>query len=128
MGVVISTYLLCCIKTMYEGSVHLANIFNPEFTIQFDVFSYVLPFISFVLDHAIKRVTNQTNPEHGAFVFLKLCAVVYYLGVYVMSLEMKGSPDNHVHAVFLQSTINLIAFPVLSCLYAYALYKTKLNF
>ena len=66
---------------------------NPDFKIDFDVFSYVIPFVSFVLDHSIKRVTNTPNPEKQIWVFMKLALIVYYLGVYVMSLEIRGNSD-----------------------------------
>ena len=101
---------------------------NPEFKIDFDVFSYAIPFVSFVLDHSIKRVTNSSNPEKSHWVFVKLAMIVYYLGTYVMSLEIHGSEDvSTLDKFFLMTTINLILFPVLSSLYSWALYKGKLN-
>ncbi len=93
-GIVLGTYLLCSIKTVYQGIDHLMNMNNPQFQIGFDVFSYVIPFVSFVLDHSIKRVTNSQFPEKSIWVFLKLAMIVYYLGVYVMSLEIKGASED----------------------------------
>ena len=98
--------------------------------INFDVFSYVLPFISFVLDHAIKKARNITNPENGIWVFLKLLVVVYYLGIYVMALEANGFNNEdrpQFSNMYILSTINLITFPVLASGYSYALYLGKLK-
>jgi hypothetical protein len=58
-GITLSSFILCAIKTMWQGVDHLLNVHNPDFKIDFDVFSYVIPFVSFVLDHSIKRVTNS---------------------------------------------------------------------
>jgi len=59
-GIVMSSFVLCAIKTLIQGVNHVMNMNNSGFKIDFDVFSYAIPFISFVLDHSIKRVTNQS--------------------------------------------------------------------
>ena len=107
---------------------HLANANNSEFKIDFDVFSYAIPFVSFVLDHSIKRVTNQNNQEKSIWVFLKLAIIVYYLGVYVMSLEIKaGSDSAEQNKFYTLTTIDLLAFPLVSGVYSWALYNLYLN-
>ena len=127
-GIVLSSFILCSVKTIYQGIVHLYNIRNPDFKIDFDVFSYVIPFVSFVLDHSIKRVTNTQNPEKQIWVFMKLAMIVYYLGVYVMSLEIRGNSDlDKLSKFYVLTTINLILFPIVSGSYSYALLKGKLN-
>ena len=106
----------------------MLNVHNPDFKIDFDVFSYVIPFVSFVLDHSIKRVTNSQQPEKSIWVFLKLAMIVYYLGVYVMSLEIRGSENvDEINKFFVLTTINLLLFPVLSGLYSWALLMGKLS-
>ena len=55
------------------------------------MFSYAIPFVSFVLDHGVKRVENSRRTEKSIWVFTKLAMLIYYLGVYVMSLEIKTS-------------------------------------
>ena len=106
----------------------MMNINNPKFQIGFDVFSYVIPFVSFVLDHSIKRVTNSQFPEKSFWVFIKLALIVYYLGVYVMSLEISGAAElSQLNKFFALTTANLILFPILSGMYSYALLKGKLN-
>jgi hypothetical protein len=92
-GVVLSTFLFCSVKTIYQGITHVINADNVDFKVEFDVFSYAIPFVSFVLDHSIKRIAGHTNAEKSVWVFLKLFLIVYYLGVYVMSLEVKGGKE-----------------------------------
>mmetsp|Transcript_10866 Transcript_10866/g.18185 ORF Transcript_10866/g.18185 Transcript_10866/m.18185 type:complete len:181 (-) Transcript_10866:33-575(-) len=126
-GIVISCFIICSIKTLYQGVTHLLNMSNPEFKIDFDVFSYVIPFISFVLDHSIKRVINSPHPEKSIWVFIKLSLVVQYLGFYVMSLEISGNAElEKINKFYVITTINLILFPLLSSLYSYALSKGSL--
>ena len=84
--------------------------------------------MSFVLDHSIKRIINSQEPEKSIFVFLKLSMIVYYLGIYVLSLELKGDQNSEqINKFFVLTTVNLLLFPILSGLYSYLLYKGKLN-
>lgn len=127
-GIILSSYILCSIKSMYQGMDHIWNANNPNFVINFDVFSYAIPFVSFVLDHSIKRIINSQEPEKSIFVFIKLSMIVYYLGIYVLSLELKGEQNaEQINKFFILTTINLLVFPVLSGFYSYLLYKGKLN-
>lgn len=57
-GVVLSSYVLCAVKTLQQGILHMINMRNTDYKIEFDVFSYAIPFVSFVLDHSIKRVKH----------------------------------------------------------------------
>ena len=60
--------------------------------------------------------------------FLKLAMIVYYLGVYVMSLEIRGSENvDEINKFFVLTTVNLLLFPVLSGLYSWALLMGKLS-
>lgn len=80
-------FVLSCMKTIVHGFNNIVNISNPTYLVNFDVFSYVIPFISFMLDHIIKKVNPGTTPEKSMYVFFKLLFIVYYLGVYVLSLD-----------------------------------------
>ncbi len=72
---------------------HIVNLYDPKFAIDFDVFSYAIPFVSFVLDHSIKKIKLAQNQEKSLWVFLKLALIIYYLGMYVMSLEIQGAEN-----------------------------------
>lgn len=50
----------------------------------FNIFTYTLPFVAFILDHSTKKIKNIN--EKTIYVFLKVVLIVYYLGVYVLAL------------------------------------------
>jgi hypothetical protein len=58
---------------------------NSEIKITFNIFTYTLPFVAFILDHSTKRLKNL--PEKSLYIMLKLIAIVYYLGAYVLALQ-----------------------------------------
>ena len=60
---------------------------NPADTIKinFNIFTYTLPFVAFIFDHSTKRLMNL--PEKSLYLMLKLIAIVYYLGAYVLALQ-----------------------------------------
>lgn len=127
-GVVLSSFILCVVKTLYQGAQHLLNMANSDYKIDFDVFSYAIPFVSFVLDHCIKRVKPNQSPEKSIFVFFKLFFIVFYLGVYVMSLEQRGAADSHnISKFYILVSVNLLLFPVFTSLYSYLLARGKLG-
>ena len=58
---------------------------ESEIKISFNIFTYTLPFVSFILDHSTKRLRNL--PEKSLYLMFKLVAIVYYLGAYVLALQ-----------------------------------------
>lgn len=60
---------------------------NPadSIKINFNIFTYTLPFVAFIFDHSTKRLMNL--PEKSLYLMLKLIAIVYYLGAYVLALQ-----------------------------------------
>lgn len=59
---------------------------NPgeDIKINFNIFTYTLPFVAFIFDHSTKRLMNL--PEKSLYLMFKLIAIVYYLGAYVLAL------------------------------------------
>lgn len=57
---------------------------DSEVKVTFNIFTYTLPFISFILDHSLKRLNNL--PEKSIYIMVKLIAIIYYLGTYVLAL------------------------------------------
>lgn len=86
----------------------------------FNIFTYTLPFVAFILDHSTKRLNNK--PEKALYIIIKLILIIYYLGAYVLALQ-EVSSDSH----FLICLINFIAFPVLTLIYGFMLRKGKLG-
>lgn len=89
--------------------------------ISFNIFTYTLPFVAFIFDHSTKRLMNL--PEKTLFLMLKLVAVVYYLGAYVLALQQPGVRSNY----YIVANANFILFPPACIIYAYLLRKRKLG-
>ena len=86
----------------------------------FNIFTYTLPFVAFLLDHSTKRLKNLN--EKAIYIIIKLILIIYYLGAYVLALQ-DLSLDSH----YLICQINFIIFPVLTIVYGYFLRKGKLS-
>lgn len=84
--------------------------------------------MGFVLDHCIKRITKSEVPEKSVILFLKLALIVYYLGIYVMSLELHGSETlGDLDKFFIMTTVNFICMPIINSVYSSRLFITRLN-
>lgn len=59
--------------------------------------------------------------------FLKLFYIIFYLGVYVMSLEQQGAAlASEVSAFYVLVSVNLLVFPLFSSAYSLLLYRGRL--
>lgn len=74
--------------------------------ISLDLFTYALPFICFVLDGSIKRCYGIS--ARYFYIILKVILIVYYLGMYVFSLQ-RHPPILISYLVW----INQVLFPFL---------------
>ena len=88
--------------------------------ITFNIFTYTLPFVGFILDHSTKRLLNL--PEKSVFLMLKLLLIVYYLGAYVLALQSPYTQSPY----YLVGNINFLVFPPLTVAYGVLLRKKKL--
>lgn len=66
------------------GLAKLANDDPDDDRLSFNIFTYTLPFVAFILDHSTKRIKNIG--EKNFFILIKLLVIVYYLGIYVLAL------------------------------------------
>lgn len=102
----------------------MQNLSNRNYRIHFDLFAYTIPFASFILDHSIKKISFVQRTEKNIWVLVKFAMIVYYLGIYVMSLENKSYLESDsVNIIYTMSMVNLLLFPVISIVYSYSLYK-----
>lgn len=54
---------------------------------------------------------------------LKLVAIVYYLGSYVLALQQPDVTSTY----YIVGNVNFVVFPIITVLYAYLLRKKKLG-
>jgi hypothetical protein len=57
---------------------------DDDVKVTFNIFTYTLPFIAFILDHSLKRLNSL--PEKSIYIMIKLIGIIYYLGTYVLAL------------------------------------------
>ncbi len=57
---------------------------NDDSKMNFNIFTYTLPFVAFILDHSTKRIKNLN--EKSLYILIKLVLIIYYLGAYVLAL------------------------------------------
>ena len=66
------------------GLVRLHNNDDEDDRLNFNIFTYTLPFVAFILDHSTKRL--KSIQEKNLYILLKLAIIVYYLVIYVIAL------------------------------------------
>jgi hypothetical protein len=76
--------------------------------------------VSFILDHSTKRLKNL--PEKSLYLMIKLIAIVYYLGAYVLALQQPGVTSKY----YIIGNVNFVIYPPLTLFYGYLLRKKKL--
>jgi hypothetical protein len=97
-----------------------SNEDDDEPKVTFNIFTYTLPFVAFILDHSQKRLNNL--PEKSIYVMAKLIAIIYYLGTYVLALQAPTVYSQYYIIV----NVNFILFPIFYIVYGHMLRQKKL--
>ena len=97
-----------------------SNEDDDEPKVTFNIFTYTLPFVAFILDHSQKRLNNL--PEKSIYVMAKLIAIIYYLGTYVLALQAPTVYSQYYIIV----NVNFILFPIFYIVYGHLLRQKKL--
>lgn len=119
-GKIVSVFLLCCCITLYQGVKNAVMLYKLNQLISLDLFTYALPFVCFILDGAIKRCYSISASYF--FIIIKVLLVVYYLGMYVFSLQ-RNPPIVISYTV----CVNQIVFPFVMIGYWRLLVAQKLS-
>lgn len=77
-------FVIAAVTTFIIGIVSLAKLKSASNKMDFNIFTYTLPFVAFILDHSTKKIKNIT--EKSIFILFKLIIIIYYLGAYVLAL------------------------------------------
>jgi len=83
-GQVLLCFVLACIMTYYVALMHILKANDENHRIDLELFTYILPFVSFVIDHVSKRAYNINVKT--VFLACKTAFIFIYLATYVMSL------------------------------------------
>src|ERR1035437_4226703 len=85
-GFLLCFYIIAAVTTFVIGSIGLAGDNDTdEEQMNFNIFTYTIPFVAFILDHSTKKLINLN--EKNIYVVAKLLVIIYYLGVYVLALQ-----------------------------------------
>lgn len=93
-GKSLAFFFLCVAMTIYAGIKNIVQASSSRAQVQaddgqllynLDLFAYILPFISFIVDVGIKRVyfISAKLP----YVLIKMAIILFYLAFYVFSLQ-----------------------------------------
>ena len=77
-------FFLSAVMTYYAAINNILKAKDPEYTIQLDLFTYIMPFVSFITDAAVKRAYHLQ--AQGWIVCIKIISIFFYLSLYVLSL------------------------------------------
>lgn len=83
-GAILAFYIIAAITTLLIGIIGFANLNDDIAKLSFNIFTYTLPFVAFILDHSTKKIKNIG--EKSIFIMIKLILIIYYLGTYVLAL------------------------------------------
>lgn len=106
--------------TIYSAVKNLMRANDPKHRVDLDLFTYILPFVSFVIDASVKRAYHLQ--AKSVFLGSKFALIFYYLAVYVCSLQ-QTSASNFYWLV----SANLVFFPIIMGIYWLLLIKGKLS-
>ena len=119
-GKVITFFILTSVMTLILGFKSFIFAHNPNQTIQMNLFSYMLPFVSFMIDASVKRAycVNAKSVYQG----LKVVFTFYFLCIYVISLQRKSNSK-----FYWLASSNLIIFPIVVTVYWWLLIRGSLS-
>lgn len=106
--------------TIYNAVKNFVYANNPSHNVELDMFTYLVPFVSFIMDASIKRA--YCVQAKNAYIIFKILFIFYYLAIYVCALQ--ATPDIAFYWVV---NANLLLFPALMSVYTWALMKGKLS-
>ena len=83
-GKVMSFFFLCSGFTYYDAMRNILNAKDPKYQIELNLFCYILPFVWFIIDAAVKRAYHIQ--VKSCIIILKMVLIFFYLACYVTSL------------------------------------------
>ena len=119
-GKVMSFFFLASIMAIYNSIKNFGNSKDAKYRIELDLLSYLLPFVSFVIDASVKRAYSLS--AKSVFICLKIFLIFYYLGIYVITLQK--TPETKF---FWIANVNLFVFPILITIYWFLLISGRLS-
>jgi hypothetical protein len=70
--------------TIYNAFKNFVYANNHSHNVELDMFTYLVPFVSFIMDASIKRA--YCVQAKNAYIIFKILFIFYYLAIYVCAL------------------------------------------
>ena len=119
-GRIMAFFFICACMSFYFGARNLILAKNGVRRMQMDLLSYLLPFVSFMIDAAAKRVYSVSAKT--IFQLIKVILTFYFLCFYVIALNR-----NSKNVFFWIANVNLIIYPMIITGYWWLLIHGKLS-
>lgn len=83
-GKIMAFFFLSFVMTYIVAFKNILNSGNKDFKIELDLFTYIMPFVSFIIDASVKRA-YQIQAK-SLVMCAKVIIIFFYLSVYVAAL------------------------------------------
>ena len=93
---------------------------QPSHKIELDLFTYIIPFVSFIIDASVKRAYQIQ--ARSLIMCGKIVVIFLYLSFYVVALQQTSEST-----IYWIATVNFFVFPFLMLAYWLLLLKKKLS-
>ena len=99
---------------------NVVNAHDEKHKIELDLFTYLIPFVSFIIDASVRRAYHIQ--ARSIIMCAKIFVIFFYLSFYVVALQ-----SNSQSTIYWIATANFFLFPLLMLAYWYALLHKKLS-
>ena len=113
-------FFLSSLMAIYCSIKNFIGSRNVTYKNQLDILSYMLPFVSFIIDATVKRAYSMS--AKSIFIGIKVIFIFYYLCIYVIALQK--TPNTKW---FWMANVNLLLFPIIITIYWWFLLRGKLS-
>lgn len=120
-GKIMAFFFICAAASTYYCAKNIILYKqNENKKLNLDLFSYLMPFVSFLIDACCKKAYCLT--ARSFYAGLRVLLTFYYLSIYVVSLSKTSDS-----AIYWLANTNLFGFPALITLYWQLLIRGKLS-
>ena len=119
-GKVMAFFFLSFAMTYIVAFTNIFKSTDKSYKIELDLFTYIIPFVSFIIDASVKRAYQIQ--ARSLIMCGKIFVIFFYLSFYVIALQRTSESQ-----IYWIATINFFIFPLLMLVYWVALLKKKLS-
>lgn len=119
-GKVMAFFFLSFAMTYWVAMRNVVKSSDLTHKIELDLFTYIIPFVSFIIDASVKRAYQIQ--ARSLIMCGKIFVIFFYLSFYVIALQRTSEST-----IYWIATINFFVFPLLMLAYWIMLLKKKFS-